>query len=508
MEGKKFFLGKDVIISGGKEAIKEFKDSNDEINTIYIDRDSLAKKERETESVLEFMRFAQMGEITNEGYLVDNVQIVLHKPDKPEETIAVTYNPFEHESFREMHVKEIQKPLFLCQDPNILNYGLVERRMSSPSKLPKIISLLDDLEKPFINQFVHIRGKRKGTKSAIYKVNVKKVPVGNGKLRTLGEPFLERVLLFDESQKEISSQLGFQPSKYFNIGPQDLRQYLALEQLLMDPKINMVLIHGEAGTGKSLIPYVAALAQTMYRKHREDWISPLYKRIILTKANDAVGGRELGFRKGGDMAKLAPVIESFRQNHEDCDEFECPFGFQDLFSAIPFPGNYEDPEKIKKRIKHHENRLNDSKVADSKKRGIEKKLKEAKAKLNKDVGFSEKGDYGIQYDEPVIIPKHTGDLRGQTLSNCIYFVDEGQNFSRREMKDFISRVGRGAKIIIMGDVVSQINNVRNTPEVNGMVWAAHGHIAQKHPYLGLMNFTDSHRGPLVEYNNRIFAPRD
>ncbi|MCL4109455.1 UNVERIFIED_CONTAM: hypothetical protein GTU68_037720 [Idotea baltica] len=51
-------------------------------------------------------------------------------------------------------------------------------------------------------------------------------------------------------------------------------------------------------------------------------------------------------------------------------------------------------------------------------------------------------------------------MRGRTLSNCYVILDEAQNTTEKQFKMFLTRLGKGGKIIVTGDD-SQIDLPRN-----------------------------------------------
>jgi phosphate starvation-inducible PhoH-like protein len=52
-------------------------------------------------------------------------------------------------------------------------------------------------------------------------------------------------------------------------------------------------------------------------------------------------------------------------------------------------------------------------------------------------------------------------MRGRTLNNAIVILDEGQNTTIAQMKMFLTRLGRGSRIIVSGDV-TQIDLQKNS----------------------------------------------
>lgn len=58
-------------------------------------------------------------------------------------------------------------------------------------------------------------------------------------------------------------------------------------------------------------------------------------------------------------------------------------------------------------------------------------------------------------------------IRGRSLSNCIFIVDEAQNLTPHEVKTIITRAGENTKIILTGDV-GQIDTPYLDEQSNGM----------------------------------------
>ena len=58
-------------------------------------------------------------------------------------------------------------------------------------------------------------------------------------------------------------------------------------------------------------------------------------------------------------------------------------------------------------------------------------------------------------------------IRGRSLSNVIFIVDEAQNLTPHEVKTIITRAGENSKIILTGDV-RQIDTPYLDEQSNGM----------------------------------------
>jgi PhoH-like ATPase len=79
-------------------------------------------------------------------------------------------------------------------------------------------------------------------------------------------------------------------------------QRMALD-LLMDPKVSLVVLLGAAGTGKTLMALMAGVSQ----------LDRQYDKIILSKPVVPMG-RDLGFLPGSEAEKLHPWMMSFFDN--------------------------------------------------------------------------------------------------------------------------------------------------------------------------------------------------
>ena len=58
-------------------------------------------------------------------------------------------------------------------------------------------------------------------------------------------------------------------------------------------------------------------------------------------------------------------------------------------------------------------------------------------------------------------------MRGRTYNNCIVIFDEAQNATRKQMKLFLTRIGKNCKVIIEGDV-TQSDIFGQAQEENGL----------------------------------------
>ena len=60
-------------------------------------------------------------------------------------------------------------------------------------------------------------------------------------------------------------------------------------------------------------------------------------------------------------------------------------------------------------------------------------------------------------------------IRGRSLPRTLFILDESQNLNKHEMKTIISRIGKGSKIILTGDIF-QIDSPYLDTVTNGLTY--------------------------------------
>ncbi|EMV9258867.1 PhoH family protein [Vibrio cholerae] len=88
--------------------------------------------------------------------------------------------------------------------------------------------------------------------------------------------------------------------KAWGITPKNIYQGMALDALL-DPDIDLVILTGAAGSGKTLLAMAAALEQTVERK--------MFDKIIVTRNTPDIG-ESIGFLPGTEEEKMMPWLVS------------------------------------------------------------------------------------------------------------------------------------------------------------------------------------------------------
>ena len=172
------------------------------------------------------------------------------------------------------------------------------------------------------------------------------------------------------------------------VEPRNREQKFAIS-LLNDPDITLVTLTGIAGSGKTFLTLMAAMANLN---------AGTYKRIVFTRSIQPVG-RDLGYLPG-DMSEkmspwLAPIVDNFRHAFGDTSYFECMISKGQIDIA---PLSY---------------------------------------------------------------------IRGRTFNDSFVIVDEAQNATIHELKTIITRVGKGSKIVLLGDT-DQVDTPYIDSRTNGL----------------------------------------
>lgn len=242
-----------------------------------------------------------------------------------------------------------------------------------------------------------------------------------------------------------------------NFKPRNIEQIIAFKQLI-NPDIEMTILEGGSGSGKTVVAYAAALEMILQSNTNKN---PQYDGIILFKSNDIIGGkkREMGFLPGSAYEKVKVFMKSFEDAHNllGLNQGNKGMEFNEMLSH---PTNEKDEFGLRE---HHE--INGMKLPPNNR---------------------------------VIEIEHLQFARGRTFENKIIFVDEGQNYSPYEMKQLIERVGIGCKIIMVGDSEGQIDNPSLNRNFNGLTYSAAINAYNKHPRFSMTKLVSNYRSQSAE----------
>ncbi|MEN6445761.1 MAG: PhoH family protein [Candidatus Cloacimonas sp.] len=157
--------------------------------------------------------------------------------------------------------------------------------------------------------------------------------------------------------------------------------------ILLDDSIRLVSLSGRAGTGKTLLAMAAGLHKVVEEKK--------YSRLVISRPISPLG-KDLGYLPGSKSEKFNPWMQPIYDNMDI------------LLSA-------------------HSDKLHTS------------------GKDNKKTDINYLTDYDLLELEPLTY------IRGRSLPDQFFIIDEAQNLSPHEMKTIITRAGENTKVVLTGD---------------------------------------------------------
>ena len=199
-------------------------------------------------------------------------------------------------------------------------------------------------------------------------------------------------------------QLLHKEYEAMGIRPLNLQQRFAFDLLLND-KVKLVTLVGQAGTGKTLIALACGMVKTIKRK-------PIYEKILVARPIMPLG-RDIGYLPGSKNQKLNYWMQPIFDNLDFIMRNETIAGMED----------------------------------------------------NKSKSTKEKVDYLIS--SQIIEIEALTFIRGRSIPHQFLIVDEAQNLTPHEIKTIVSRAGEGTKIVLTGDP-EQIDNPYLDANSNGL----------------------------------------
>lgn len=191
--------------------------------------------------------------------------------------------------------------------------------------------------------------------------------------------------------------LNYQGHNPYGISPKNVGQKFMLEALL-DDEYPLVIIKGNAGTGKTFCALASGL-----EGHR----SNKYSRILVTRSVTAT--EQYGYLPGDIDEKLSPYLA----------------GIKDNLSIL-------------------------SQLSGKNKGGNPK-------------------DGSHYFSQGIVQIQAIGFLRGRSIVDSYFIIDETQNIEPDTIKSIVTRAGEGSKFIFLGDP-TQIDNPNLNERYNGLVY--------------------------------------
>ncbi len=265
------------------------------------------------------------------------------------------------------------------------------------------------------------------------------VYVANGEFREparyRGDGQLEGLIL--------GSNVGIKIPKGIRINPLNDEQRMLMDALL-DEDIKLITCCGKAGTGKTLVSIAMALYQTLGEEN-------LYERVFITRPLVHIG-KDTGALPGTLEEKMAPYIAPFYDNLEI------------LFNNRKISKKEEVESALSQLDKITSNR--------KRKKAMAKLAKQPNAQESEDdENNSPRKPYQFLFDFNLVEVEAMTFIRGRSLSNTLFIIDEAQNLTPHEAKTVVSRMAEGSKVILLGDP-AQVDSMFLDESSNGLVHTA------------------------------------
>lgn len=172
-------------------------------------------------------------------------------------------------------------------------------------------------------------------------------------------------------------------------------------------EVPLVIIKGPAGTAKTFYALAAGLEQTFEPANKK------FRKILIVRPNSQFDD-DIGFLPGNEQEKIAPLMRPIIDNLEILVDRS-----DDL--------RYKNESELKSKI-------------------------------------------DLLFDRGVITCEAMNFMRGRSITQSWLIIDEAQNLTPKQAKGLITRVGKGTKLILLGDP-QQIDHPLLDEKTNGLSFA-------------------------------------
>jgi PhoH-like ATPase len=221
-----------------------------------------------------------------------------------------------------------------------------------------------------------------------------------------------------------------------HLKPLNLGQKCLIDALL-NPDISLVTCYGQAGTGKTLVAVAAGLHEMFNRRYNGLTIS----RPVISM------GDQLGFLPGTLDEKMRPWLQPI----------------YDALDLLMQPTNSQGPRR--------------------------------KQQKKEGTGESTSKPYDALIERGVIEIEALCYIRGRSIPNRFFILDEAQQLTPQEAKTVVTRMSRGSKLVLVGDP-AQIDNPYVDSRSNGLVFTRNRLKGQ--PFAAHVTLLRGERSPLAE----------
>ena len=225
--------------------------------------------------------------------------------------------------------------------------------------------------------------------------------------------------------------LRFAECNPYNIRAKKLGQHFALEALMTSTEeAPIVIIKGGAGTGKTIVSLAAALQQTIER-------DKVYSQILVTTPIETLREENLGYLPGALEQKFEPYLG----------------GIMDNLTILLGKKRSKKKENVSTPIR---------------KRQLGSDADDDKGGMN-DQRNIPRENARMLIEQGVIVLQLIGHLRGRSITDTFFIIDEAQNIEPAVIKSIVTRAGEGSKFVFLGDP-TQIDNPELNESYNGLVY--------------------------------------
>jgi PhoH-like ATPase len=174
-----------------------------------------------------------------------------------------------------------------------------------------------------------------------------------------------------------------------------------LIRAILDPAIDLIVLQGALGSGKTIVATACALELCRKSRHIDN--------IVISRPMVPDDNEEIGFLPGTEIEKLSPYLGGFYSAAQELDNLA---GRMFYYSSMIME---EPPVQIN---------------TTKKKKPI----------------------------ECLTTAKSLATIKGCSYSNAVLILDEAQDATLSQLKKFIGRAGRHSKVIVMGDIGQKSND--------------------------------------------------
>ena len=259
------------------------------------------------------------------------------------------------------------------------------------------------------------------------------------------EPIINQFYIIHSEEETKKTMLGIYNGKYitplyyskekpFGIHPRNLGQYFLQEALMTDAdRCPLVIIKGAAGTAKTFYSLAVGLEKVMNKDEKD------YRKILVTRPNVQFD-EDIGFLPGSEQEKIAPFMRPVIDNLE-----------------ILVDRNEKERYKSETELK---------------------------------------GKIDELFARNIITSEAMNFIRGRTITHTYLIIDEAQNLTPKQAKGIITRVGKGTKVVLLGDP-QQIDHPLLDERTNGLSYASERMKGSPLCYQLTMQTDECERSPLA-----------